>query len=564
MSSSAPGRSRVRRAVGALATGALVAAGLAVPGTAAADPHPPAGTPATVSTDSLPTWQVNGVVWSQVVVRNAVFVTGSFTKARPPGVAPGGTGELAAQNIFAYDITTGKRLPFSHALNAQGRVITASPDGMRVFVGGDFTSVTTGGTTHARGHVASFRTDTGALEGFRPKVSSAVRALAASPSALYIGGSFGYLNGSSRKGLGAVSSTGATLKWAPKIDSGRVQAMVLAPDRSRVIVGGSFKALNGLAAYGMGSLSAGTDVTTPTVLEWRANKTIRNAGSAAAINSLRTDGKQIFGSGFQFATTAEANFEGTFAADPTTGAITVVNDCHGDTYDVVPIGPVLYSVGHAHDCRWIRDFPDTDPRVRWQRALAQTIAPTTTNIGPDNYGWNYNGLPASTNLHWFPQMPVGTYTGQYQAGWTIAGNSSYVVFGGEFPSVNGIKQQGLARMAVPSVAPTDTVRRGPTYATKPSRPVPATTATPVGGGQIKVDFGTAWDYDNATLTYDVLRDNKTWVHSRKVKTSFWKLPNQSFTDSGLAPGTTHYYQVRVKDSFGKTLWSPKSSTVTAS
>ena len=555
---SAPSTSR--RVWSAVAATALVTAGLGLPGTAAADTTPPVGTPATVSTDALPTWQINGVVWSQVVVGNTVYVTGSFTKARPPGVAPGGTGEVAAQHLFAYDITTGNRVTtFKHSLNAQGRVITASPDGSRVFVGGDFTTV----NGIARGHVASFVTATGALDTTfaKAKVSSTVRALAASPTTLYMGGSFGSVNGAARKGLGAVNSRdGAVLSWAPKINSGSVQSMVLTPDSSRVVVGGSFTTLNGTAAYGMGSLSASSGSVQP----WAANKTIRNAGTAAAINSLRTDGRQIYGSGFQFSTTGEANFEGTFAADPMTGNITLVNDCHGDTYDVAPIGAVLYSVGHAHSCKWIRSFPDTSPRVRWQRALAQTIAPTTTNIGPDTYGWNYNGLPASTVLHWFPQMPAGTYTGQYQAGWSIAGNSNYVVIGGEFPSVNGTRQQGLVRMAVPAAAPTTTVRRGPTYSTKPDRPVPPTTATPLGGGQIKVVFGTAWDYDNETLTYDVLRDNTTWVSSQKIKSNFWTLPSASFTDSGLAPGTTHYYQVRVKDSFGKTLWSPKSTVVTAS
>ena len=88
---SAPSTSR--RVWSAVAATALVTAGLGLPGTAAADTTPPVGTPATVSTDALPTWQINGVVWSQVVVGNTVYVTGSFTKARPPGVAPGGTGE---------------------------------------------------------------------------------------------------------------------------------------------------------------------------------------------------------------------------------------------------------------------------------------------------------------------------------------------------------------------------------------------------------------------------------------------------------------------------------------
>ena len=66
-STSAAGRSRL----GSLAIAALLALAVlpVLPGAAAADTAPPSGsTPATVSADSLPTVQVNGVVWAQVVV----------------------------------------------------------------------------------------------------------------------------------------------------------------------------------------------------------------------------------------------------------------------------------------------------------------------------------------------------------------------------------------------------------------------------------------------------------------------------------------------------------------
>ena len=64
------------------------------PATARADTSPPAGVPATASAKALPTWQINGVGWAQVVVGNTVYVTGSFTTARPPGVAVGGPGQV--------------------------------------------------------------------------------------------------------------------------------------------------------------------------------------------------------------------------------------------------------------------------------------------------------------------------------------------------------------------------------------------------------------------------------------------------------------------------------------
>lgn len=541
-----------RRARAIAALTALVLGGALAPTPAAADTAPPTGTLPTVSADGLPTWQINGVAWSQVVVGNVVYVTGSFTRARPPGVAPGGAGEVAAQNLFAYDIRTGNRVSsFNHSLNAQGRTLTRSPDGTRVFVGGDFTTV----DGQARGHVAAFDTATGALVStFKPNVNSQVRALAATASTLYVGGSFQSVNGTLRKNLAAVATgTGALQAWKPTAENGIVWSMVVAPDQSRVVVGGSFTTLNTKPAYGMGSISTSTGGLMP----WAANQKIRNGTNTGAITSLRTDGRQIYGSGYAFG--AGSNFEGTFAANPTTGALTLVNDCHGDTYDVLPVGGVLYSVSHAHNCTWVGGFPDTSPRVRWQMALAQTITPTRTNTGPDVYGWNYSGLPASTILHWFPQLLRGTYTGQYQAAWSVVGNGTYVAMAGEFLKVNGVSQQGLTRMAVRTSAPN---KVGPTYTTTPARPVPATTATRTGSGSISVSFGTAWDYDNQTLTYELLRDGGTTpVRSTTVATNFWTLPTRTLTDT-VPPGTTHTYQVRVKDALGNTVLSPRSAAVT--
>jgi hypothetical protein len=114
-------------------------------------------------------------------------------------------------------------------------------------------------------------------------------------------------------------------------------------------------------------------------------------------------------------------------------------------------------------------------------------------------------------------------------------------------------------MAVRATAPN---KRGPTYSTNPSRPVPATTATSRSAGTVTVTFGTAWDYDNELLTYDVLRDNATVVATRQVRTNFWTLPTVTVTDTGLVPGSTHSYQVRIKDPSGNTLLSPRSATVT--
>ncbi len=395
----------------------------------------------------LPTWQLNGVVWSQVVVGNTVYATGRFTQARPPGVVAGGRGTVPARNIFAYDIRTGNRVASCrHSLNAQGLALTRSPDGKRVYVVGDFTRV----DSHKRSHVAAFDTATNALDrAFVPTISASAAAVTASNHKVWVGGNFFNANGSARWRLAAFrAGNGRLLSWAPRANDEQVTSMVLAPGGSRVIIGGRFSTINGHRAPAMASVDSVTGALRP----WAINTRINDAGHSSGITSLSTDGTSIFGTGFAYRT---GHFEGTFSARPNTGAPNWVNDCHGDTYAAVPIGRVLYTVSHAYDCEWMGAFPrGPEEWVNQRRALAfSTASSGRTGTGPDSYGWNYAGLPVSSLLHWFPVLSPGTFTGQHQAAWSVAGNHDYVVLGGEFRSVNGIAQSGLVRFAVRAKAP---------------------------------------------------------------------------------------------------------------
>ena len=103
------------------------------------DTRPPSG-PATVSADPLPTVQVDGVAWTQVIVDNTVYAGGSFTTARPAGAAPG-TQTVARSNFLAYDLTTGDLQSFQPSFNAQVRDLAVSPDRQILYVGGQFTQV---------------------------------------------------------------------------------------------------------------------------------------------------------------------------------------------------------------------------------------------------------------------------------------------------------------------------------------------------------------------------------------------------------------------------------------
>lgn len=530
----------------AATTLALAGASITPAVTAGADTVPPPGTPSTVSADPLPTWQVNGVVWSMTTVGTTVYATGNFTKARPPGTAPGNALEVARKNILAFDLTTGNLITsFAHSLDGQGLRIAASPDGSRVYVGGEFTNVD--GKPHSR--LAAFDTATGKLvDGFAPNVGNKVRAIAATNSTVYFGGNFFKVNGKSRQRLAAVrASDGGNIDtWRPIADDDEVFAMALAPGGTRVLVGGRFQKLNGAQHVGIGAVNA----TNGASAEWTSKPipTKLDSKHYSYVTDLYVDGDTVYGSA-----DGEGGhwFDGRFAAKAADGELVWLDNCYGATYGMFTQGQAVYSVSHAHNCTSLGAFPDTSPTT-WHRTLAETKAATGTDQAPPGSNSNYSKQPVPSLLHWFPTLAIGSFTQQFQAAWTVTGNDDYVALGGEFPKVNGKAQQGIVRFAIKAKAPN---KSGPVKAD-----LAAPAASKVSSKQIKVSWKATWDMDNIGLTYEVLRDSGTVpIATLKRDSTFWNRPSLSFTDTA-APAGMHTYKIRVKDPLGNTITSAASNS----
>jgi PKD repeat protein len=530
----------------AMVLAAQSAASAAPVAVAPAAPATAAGEPATVSADALPTVQINGVVWAQAIVGNTVYATGSFSKARPAG-SPVGKNEVARSGILAYNITTGALITsFKHTLNAAGHSLSVSTDGKRLYVGGAFTSID--GRPHA--HLAAFDTRTGALvPSFAPTVNGNVLAISSSVGGVYFGGTFTKVNGVARSHLALVSAKNGALSAWKGSASATVTALAFAPDHRTLVVGGHFSVLSGQTRYGLGGVALSTGAATA----WDMTSPIRDYGTSSAITSLVSDGRQIYLAGYAF--NHHGNFEGT-AAINSTGTVQWMNSCHGDTYSVVPIGSVLYSASHAHDCSDVNGWNETSPRA-WHRALASTTYPgqnchLNTNNG-SNYP-NFAGRPCATLLDWYPQISPGTISGVDQGAWSVTGNRQYISLGGEFPAVNGTAQQGLVRFAIRSIAPN---KSAPLSA---ASLVP--TATSTQRGQARVQWQTTWDRDDADLTYSLFRDGGTTPIYTVTRTSrFWDLPYLSYTDTGLTPGSTHTYRIGVTDPYGNSITVAKGPAV---
>ncbi|MER7557287.1 hypothetical protein ABTZ46_10120 [Nocardioides sp. NPDC126508] len=522
-------------AAAVLGVSSLVMSGGATADTAPVDPE----LPETVSADVLPTVQIDGVAWKQVIVGDTVYVGGNFSSARPAGAAAG-TNETPRTNMLAYRLSTGELIDsFAPTLNGQVKDMALSPDKSLLYLAGSFTQVN--GVNRYRG--AAINLATGALTSFRPIFNSTTNAVAATADAVFYGGIFSSADNTARTKVAAVrpADTGTQLlSMNPTVSNGNVQDIVVSPDGADIVIGGNFTRVNGLSSPGYGL--ARIKVATGASMSLPVNSEVRNGGSNSAILALESDGTSFYGSGYHYGT--GGNLEGSFKSDWATGKLTWLEDCHGDTYSIWPTAKTVYQASHKHYCGNSGGFPETTPRsFQHSTAVTQDVRGTNTR---DIYGYpDHPGTPRPEFLEWYPKWTPGTFTGSNQAPWTVAANADYVVYGGEFLKVNGVAQQGLVRFAVKTIAPNDV---GPALSGADF----GLTATSPADGQVRLTWPGNADMDNATVTYKVYRGSTDAapIHTKAVTAAFWKQTTQSFLDTAAPPGTTQRYRVVAEDAFG--------------
>ena len=536
-------------ATAALLVGALVPATAAVADSAPVDPANPL-TPTTVTADALPTPQIDGVVWDQVVAGGTVFVGGQFTTARPAGAAVG-VGTVPRSNFLAYDLATGAlRTDITTSFDSQIRAMAVSPDQSRLYVAGSFTKVD--GSTRYR--VAAFSLPSMTLVStFAPTVNATVESIAVTSGSVYLGGIFTSVQKTERLRGAALNATNAALQpWNPSVLGGSVKAIVVSPDGSKVVLGGGFTSIGGSAEPGLGMGAVSGD--TGGILPWAANSIIRNGGTKSSVFSLSSDADSVYGVGYQHSQGGKAT-EGTFRMRWSDGGLDWLADCHGDSYSVQVVGDVVYTAGHAHACDNTGGFPNSDGYHRAVAFSKQSVGRVAHNTPPGGWTYgNFEGNPATQLLHWFPDMNAGTFTGLNQGPWDVTAGGDYVLYAGEFTTVNGAPQQGLARFATRAAS---TNAQGPQLGGSKMTP----RVTGVGGGAAKVTWPSNEDRDNAVLRYDVIRDNATTapVFTVNAASSFWDKPDLTFVDQGLTPGQRYSYRVKTTDAAGNTAWGDNVS-----
>ena len=367
--------------------------------------------------------------------------------------------------MLAYNLTTGALdTTFAPSFNAKINDIAVTPDHTKLIVVGTFSSVTMPGKAAVtRNHVAVFNLPAdGSTTGIAlsttvvPSVNGETTGVAATNSAIFVSGWFSAINGMSRARDGSVSATnGAILPFYVPVDNNTVQSIVVSRTARQVVLGGNFTSVGGSTNPGFGIYRA--DAST-------------GAGAAAAgqLRRVRRRHRRRLPAPRRPTRRASTAPRGTTTAPATPrvssrptwsdGSLVTLDDCHGDSYDVAPIGDVVYVSSHKHYCGNSGGFPQTGPTsnawVKWQRHRLDEGAhghrhrsgPLRLRQPPGHAARPAAELPSRSSSS-------GTYTGKSQATWDVTGNSNYVLYGGEFLKVDGISQQGIVRFGMKSVSP---------------------------------------------------------------------------------------------------------------
>jgi hypothetical protein len=370
------GKRRVRRAVvGALAAVWLTGA-LAGPASAA------------VSTTPDPTWGANGTVEAVERIGSTIYLGGAFTAVVDPKT--GAT--MSRSHVAAIDAATGRPLA-SWNPGADGTVfaLDRSPDGSRLYLGGDFTHV----AGSFRGRVAAVGASTGQLVGgFVPNANGSVRALAATSGRVFVGGKFTTMNGAGHSRIAAVdANTGVNVSgWNASV-GGTVRGLVVSVDGSRLFLcGGGFTTVSGQHR----AFAAAVNTSNGSLLPWAPNPD-------RPIYALAIDASNVYAAG------GGAGGH-VFAWSVGAGTITWQNHTDGDVDAVAVVGSQVFAGGHF----------TLEQGAHQARLVALSVS---------------NGVP-DASFH-------PTLTGGSLGAIALAGDGGHLAVGGDFTKVNGVNQPRL-------------------------------------------------------------------------------------------------------------------------
>lgn len=329
---------------------------------------------ATVSAQPDPgTVQVNnGRVEDILVVGNKIYLAGSFTQVTSPDGAVVSRSRLAAINA-----TTGALLPWNPRADRKVFTLAASPDGGKIYAGGEFTRV--GGKP--RSHLAAVDASTGRLDpNWTPNANDVVLTVMASENRVYLGGFFTSVNGQQRLHLAQVDGTTGALNqsWNPRAvqdeatNDGWVHDLVLHSD-GRLYAAGRFQTVNGKVKKNLVAL----DPVTGAPSAWSPDP-------CYPIDDIELSGERVYVAGGGTPQTCNAGGWGeAFSTD--TGDSLWKYSSDGDFQAVTLLNGTVYFGGHFLEIP--HSSPSSEPFKKFVAvdaatgALDRTWRPSVNGVG---------------------------------------------------------------------------------------------------------------------------------------------------------------------------------------
>jgi hypothetical protein len=422
------------------------------------------GAAAAVPPGSIPvgdSWQTNGRVQTIVVVGPTAYVGGEFTSVRPSG-SPPGTGEVVRNHAYAVNVQTGALLPWDP--NTNNTVQSIAVSGGTVYLGGTFGTVQ--GKTHAR--VAAVDATTGApIQTFKAKTNGSVNGMAVGPSGLFLGGAFTTADKVTANHLAEVDlATGGLVPgWTASTDQ-KVTAIALTADGSRLVVAGNFLTINN--AFGQRYLGA-VSPTTGATMSW-----VTHPSYPVITLALDAQGVYVAGNG---------NGGNVAAFNPTTGQQLWIGGVDGNVQAIaVDSGAsTVYVGGHFNNyCGHVGGINVC--RTPTARDHLMSLDEPTGNIQP----WH----PSANGV-------LGVFA--------LATGGGTVEAGGDFTKIGGVDQQGFGEFSqITAPTLTDSCGGAPTN-------VNPVTVTASGSASTGPGFS-GYKYQTSTdggLTWGALRNGPT-------------------------------------------------------
>lgn len=192
-------------------------------------------------------WVPDGTVYAMARYGTRVYLGGDFSSLTNPA-----TGETVARSrLAAVDAATGALVTsWNPGANATVRALAVGSNGT-VYAGGAFSSAA--GVDASR--LAAITATGTAVSGWRANASNIVRDIAVDSTGVFVAGAFGSINGITRAKVARVSaSTGALdTTFNARVGGGNVYAVTVSGEQ--VLLGGSFTSLSGAARGFSGSVS---------------------------------------------------------------------------------------------------------------------------------------------------------------------------------------------------------------------------------------------------------------------------------------------------------------------